>query len=113
MLKALFKIKGGALKCTVRQWRLQLTLSRTGAGQPAMIWVDNITVKEGANFHFEEEFPLGLGDLNGDGFVGVGDMLLLFASWGPCADCDDCPADLNGDCTVGVADLLLLFANWG
>ena len=94
-------------------WRLQLTLSRTGAGQPAMIWVDNITVKEGANFHFEEEFPLGLGDLNGDGIVGVGDMLLLFASWGPCADCDDCPADLNGDCTVGVADLLLLFANWG
>ena len=54
-----------------------------------------------------------LGDLDGDGVVGVADLLLLLAAWGPCADCDDCPADLNGDCTVGVADLLILFANWG
>ena len=54
-----------------------------------------------------------LGDLNGDGMVGVADLLILFAEWGPCADCGDCPADLDGNCTVGVGDLLILFANWG
>ena len=59
--------------------------------------------------------PAGrLGDLNGDGIVGTGDMLIMFANWGPCPDPpDDCPADLNGDGTVGIADLLILFANWG
>ncbi len=53
------------------------------------------------------------GDLDGDGHVGVSDLLILLASWGPCADCNDCPADLVGDCSVGVADFLLLLANWG
>ena len=53
------------------------------------------------------------GDINEDGTVNIGDLLLLLAAWGPCTDCDNCPADLNGDCTVGVADLLILFANWG
>lgn len=53
------------------------------------------------------------GDIDGDGTVGVSDLLLLLAAWGPCADCDDCPADLNDDCSVGVADLLMLLANWG
>ena len=53
-----------------------------------------------------------LGDLNGDGVVGAGDVLILLANWGPCGDCKDCPADLNGDCTVGGGDLLILLANW-
>ncbi len=53
------------------------------------------------------------GDLNGDGVVGVADLLILLANWGPCADCDDCPADLDGNCTVGVSDLLILLVNWG
>ena len=53
------------------------------------------------------------GDIDGDGSVGLSDLLILLASWGPCADCGQCPADLNGDCTVGVADLLILLANWG
>ena len=39
-----------------------------------------------------------VGDLDGDGIVGASDLLILLVSWGPCADCDDCPADLNGDC---------------
>ncbi|MEE8156233.1 MAG: FG-GAP-like repeat-containing protein [Phycisphaerales bacterium] len=54
-----------------------------------------------------------LGDIDGDGSVGASDLLILLANWGPCRDCDDCPADLNGDCTVGAADLLILLANWG
>ena len=53
------------------------------------------------------------GDADGDGMVGVIDFLYLLAAWGPCADCDDCPADFNGDCTVSVLDFLILLANWG
>jgi hypothetical protein len=53
-----------------------------------------------------------LGDLDGDGTVGVKDLLILLGAWGPCADCDDCPADLDGDCIVGVKDLLILLGNW-
>ena len=55
-------------------------------------------------------------DLDGSGSVGVGDLLILLANWGPCKECKlpgQCPADLDGDCTVGVTDLLILLANWG
>ncbi len=55
----------------------------------------------------------GPGDLDADGTVGVSDLLILLASWGPCIDCDDCIADLDDNCTVGVSDLLILLSNWG
>ena len=57
-------------------------------------------------------FP-NVGDIDGDGSVGVADLLILLANWGPCLDCSDCPADLDGNCSVGVSDLLILLANWG
>ena len=53
------------------------------------------------------------GDIDGDGIVGLSDLLILLAEWGPCGDCEDCPADLDRDCTVGLSDLLILLANWG
>jgi subtilisin family serine protease len=57
------------------------------------------------------------GDLNGDGVIGMGDLLILIGSWGPCADCNDCPADIfpfgNPDCSVNVYDLLALIGSWG
>ena len=52
------------------------------------------------------------GDLDGDGDVGFGDLLILLAEWGPCAECGACPADVDGDCTVGLADLLFVLSNW-
>jgi hypothetical protein len=56
-----------------------------------------------------------LGDLDGDGVVGITDLLLLLAAWGPCPDpCPpSCLGDLNADCAVGITDLLILLANWG
>jgi hypothetical protein len=55
-----------------------------------------------------------LGDLNGDGVVGIGDLLILLANWGPCPDPPDpCVGDLDGDGNVGITDLLMLLANWG
>lgn len=53
-----------------------------------------------------------LGDLNADGAVGAGDLLILLANWGPCAK-GCCSADLDLDGTVAGADLLILLANWG
>ena len=53
-----------------------------------------------------------IGDLDGDGAVGILDFLALLAAWGPCPP-TDCPADLDGDGTVGINDLLILLANWG
>lgn len=49
-------------------------------------------------------------DLDGDGIVGVPDLLMVLAAWGPCAGC---PEDLNGDNFVNVADVLQLLAKWG
>ena len=53
------------------------------------------------------------GDLDGDGHVGVKDLLILLGEWGPCPPNGDCPADLDGDGSVGVKDLLILLGNWG
>lgn len=56
-----------------------------------------------------------LGDLDGDGQVGISDFLILLSAWGPCPGfCPpSCTADLDGDCDVGINDSLMLLANWG
>lgn len=51
------------------------------------------------------------GDLDSDGSVGVSDLLLVLAQWGPCPPA--CFADVDGDNAVGILDLLLLLAQWG
>jgi hypothetical protein len=55
-----------------------------------------------------------LGDVDGDGVVGISDLLLVLGNWGLCpGPCPPaCPADLDGDCSVGILDLLILLANW-
>ena len=52
-----------------------------------------------------------LGDIDGDGVVGVVDLLVVLGAWGPCPPAP-CLGDLNGDGMVGVNDLLTLLANW-
>jgi hypothetical protein len=49
-------------------------------------------------------------DLNGDGNVGIVDMLDLLAAWG--TDPGG-PPDLDGDGDVGITDFLELLASWG
>jgi len=51
-----------------------------------------------------------LGDLDGDGTVGITDFLALLASWGPCPA--QCVADLDGDGLVGIVDFLTLLSRW-
>lgn len=47
-------------------------------------------------------------DLNGDGTVGISDLLVLLAGWGTPG-----PGDLDGSGSVGINDLLMLLLNWG
>ena len=49
-------------------------------------------------------------DLDGDGSVGILDLLVLLSEWG--TDPGG-PPDFDGDGTVGILDLLALLANWG
>lgn len=49
------------------------------------------------------------GDADGDGQVGVDDVLVILGSWGQPAG----PGDVNGDGIVGVDDLLTVIAFWG
>lgn len=53
------------------------------------------------------------GDIDGDGLVGVADLLRLLAQWGQCGPTAECSADYNGDTMVGVVDLLIMLGNWG
>jgi uncharacterized membrane protein len=60
--------------------------------------------------------PLRLGDLDGDGFVNIQDLLGVIGGWGLCAQphaVNTCPADLNVNGTVDLDDLLLVINNWG
>jgi hypothetical protein len=50
-------------------------------------------------------------DLDGDGTVGVSDLLSLIVSFGPCGA--ECPADFNEDGVVNTHDLLELLFNFG
>ncbi|MCP4758104.1 MAG: hypothetical protein GY876_01405 [Planctomycetes bacterium] len=49
------------------------------------------------------------GDLDGDGEVGVNDILAVLEGWGGDGD----GGDVNGDGSTGIDDLLLLIALWG
>lgn len=52
-------------------------------------------------------------DLNGDGVVNTGDLLILLGFWGPCPDQPNpCAPDLDGDGEVGTSDLLILLSSW-
>lgn len=49
-------------------------------------------------------------DLNCNGAVDFGDILVLLAAWGPCGSC---PEDIDQDGAVTFADLLVILAAWG
>ena len=49
-------------------------------------------------------------DVNGDGQVGVADVLGVIEAWGACSGCD---ADITGDNVVNVSDLLEVVGAWG
>ena len=50
-------------------------------------------------------------DLDENGDVGFGDLLVLLTSWGKCLP--TCAEDLDGDGAVGFGDLLVVLTTWG
>ena len=50
-------------------------------------------------------------DFNGDGEVGVTDLLVVVSSWGPCEI--GCDGDANEDAVVDANDLLMVISAWG
>jgi hypothetical protein len=70
-----------------------------------------VVVDMGAYEYQGNPFPVKLGDIDGDGVVGITDFLKLLARWGPCPE-DCCLADLDLDGNVGISDFLILLANW-
>jgi hypothetical protein len=71
---------------------------------------ESATMITAANLHFmafgDTLFP---GDVDGDGIVGVTDLLAIIGAWGPCSGCSE---DLNNDGFVNVTDLLDVIGNW-
>jgi hypothetical protein len=59
--------------------------------------------------------PGMLGDISGDGYVDVDDLLVLAGHWGSSLGGPgfDLACDLNGDGVVNVVDLLILAEDWG
>lgn len=85
---------------------------------PTPAWPDGSVVKslKGTHqLHFvmpeipSEPDPLPIrGDLDGDGIVGLEDMLIVIAAFGHCPVDETCPADLNVDGVVDLQDLFVL-----
>jgi hypothetical protein len=51
------------------------------------------------------------GDLDGDGGVGISDLIQVILAWGPCGEL--CPADVDLNGVVDVRDLLEVLQGWG
>jgi hypothetical protein len=77
----------------------------TGNGEGALVDIGAI------EFQVDQEQSNIVGDMTGDGTVGVQDLLMLLGAWGTCHG--HCPADLNTDSKVNVTDLMILLSNWG
>ncbi len=84
-----------------------LAFNEFGNGFPAIAYFG----LDSALYYIEDPPPPA--DLDGDGYVGIADFLLLLNAWGDCDSCPpSCSGDLDGDCTVGITDFLLLLAAW-
>ena len=73
--------------------------------------IDQISGKytDGGGNTIVEDCPVECPDINGDGYVDVGDLLAVIDLWGT----SDSPADINGDGIVDVTDLLAVVGSWG
>ena len=49
-------------------------------------------------------------DVDGDGQIGLEELLAVLHSWGPCLYCDQ---DFDRDGQVGYTELIDLMSNWG
>jgi hypothetical protein len=92
--------------------RIEFFENSGGAGLIARIEGPDMprqTIPDTAWWHVVEDGSCSE-DVNGDGIVGVDDLLQIIGSWGPCSGC---PADVDGSGDVGVDDVLAVLSYWG
>ncbi|MBC8309659.1 MAG: hypothetical protein ISR75_01045 [Phycisphaerales bacterium] len=55
------------------------------------------------------------GDIDGDGIIGVSDILAVIGDWAPDGGdcCPGCVGDVDGNLVVDVSDILQVVGNWG
>lgn len=76
-------------------------------GEPLVVVSYEVTGTTGI---YQVVGPECVADLNGNGFVGFADLLILLQSFG---ECDGCVADLDRDGVVSFEDLIQLLDSWG
>jgi hypothetical protein len=86
-------------------------------GQELFVFVQSQTPQSlVGNYALVNEAPiLGtglLGDLDGDGFVGIGDLNIVLGNWNQNVPPGDPLADPTDDGFVGIADLNFVLGNW-
>ncbi len=83
-------------------------LGESGAlSNEVQTWINQLTAEQ-KNPQDVHPVPV-TGDIDGDGVIGVSDLLILLGSWGACPGC---PADLDCDGVAGVGDLLMVLGLW-
>jgi len=87
------------------QFRIRFIATDTGDGSVVEAGVDGIKISSIDC----DKIPTCPGDINGDSFVNVTDLLQVIARWSQ-ADPD---TDIDGSGIVDVADLLIVIASWG
>ena len=92
----------------------QLTVAECETVSGVVSYFDN----EGVTYHdaqFESGRPDGCdegcaADLDGNGVVGLADLLAVISAWGRCDA--ECPEDLDGSGFVDIGDLLIMLSSW-
>jgi hypothetical protein len=70
----------------------------------------NAVMKQTVSWVLDIEESTCPADVNGDGTVGVNDLLEVVAQWG---ECSGCSADVNNTGQVNIDDLLIVIGSWG
>ena len=127
----LWRVEGGSLHSLVGDSGLKVygsgnVVSESDVDNVEHLYIENLSpgeyileVKRVDNYSGSRVFSTSwlfpetdgiIGDLDGDGIVGVEDLLIVISEWGMCSSC---VADIDVNGIVNVEDLLIVIANWG
>ncbi len=73
----------------------------------ATIYLDDVAYNHGGTLS-----PPIIGDLDGDGFVGITDLNIVLGNWNESTPLDNPASDPTSDGFVGIEDLNLVLGNW-
>jgi sialidase-1 len=82
-------------------------------GGNAATWVlDELRIGTSFGDVVSNAAPAIIGDLDGDGFVGIADLNIVLSAWNQSVPPGNPLADADGDGFVGIADLNVVLGNW-